>query len=85
MTSYRQIAEACAVPVGTVRSRLSQARAVMARALTATAAAAHEDVMRRTEASWQDGLRNTRGRRARRVRQGGQGPPLPRRLTAGRR
>jgi RNA polymerase sigma-70 factor (ECF subfamily) len=42
------------VPVGTVRSRLSQARAVLARALTATAAAAHEDFARRTEAGWQE-------------------------------
>ncbi|MFV5998009.1 RNA polymerase sigma factor [Streptomyces sp. NPDC056231] len=52
ITSYRQIAEACAVPVGTVRSRLSQARAALAQAVTATAATAHEDVTRRTEASW---------------------------------
>ncbi|MGW0856235.1 RNA polymerase sigma factor [Streptomyces sp. NPDC002690] len=54
ITSYQQIAEACAVPVGTVRSRLSQARTVLARALTATAAAAHADMRRRTEASWHE-------------------------------
>ncbi|MFG2356902.1 RNA polymerase sigma factor [Streptomyces sp. NPDC048521] len=54
ITSYQQIAEACAVPVGTVRSRLSQARTALAQALTATAATAHEDVLRRTEASWQE-------------------------------
>ncbi|MDR3080312.1 MAG: sigma-70 family RNA polymerase sigma factor [Streptomyces sp.] len=52
VTSYQQIADACAIPVGTVRSRLSQARAALARALKATAAGAHEDVRRRTEAGW---------------------------------
>ncbi|MBU3868177.1 sigma-70 family RNA polymerase sigma factor [Streptomyces sp. 4503] len=54
VTSYRQIADACAIPVGTVRSRLSQARAALARALEATVSGAHEDVRRRTEASWQE-------------------------------
>ncbi|GGJ39700.1 DNA-directed RNA polymerase sigma-70 factor [Streptomyces brasiliensis] len=54
ITSYQQIAEACAVPVGTVRSRLSQARGTLAQALSSTAATAHEDAARRTEASWQE-------------------------------
>lgn len=54
ITSYQQIAEACAIPVGTVRSRLNQARAALARALGSTAASAHEDVLRRTRASWQE-------------------------------
>jgi RNA polymerase sigma-70 factor (ECF subfamily) len=54
ITSYQQIADACAVPVGTVRSRLSQARTALARALTATAATAHEDAARRTKESWQE-------------------------------
>ncbi|WP_030186656.1 RNA polymerase sigma factor [Streptomyces violaceorubidus] len=54
VTSYQQIAEACAVPVGTVRSRLSQARTSLARALTATAATAHEDTGLRTRESWQE-------------------------------
>ncbi|MFF8381281.1 RNA polymerase sigma factor [Streptomyces sp. NPDC015661] len=54
ITSYQQIAEACAVPVGTVRSRLNQARTALAQALTAAAATAHEDVLRRTKASWQE-------------------------------
>ncbi|MFD7370040.1 RNA polymerase sigma factor [Streptomyces mirabilis] len=54
ITSYQQIAEACSVPVSTVRSRLSQARGALAQALTATAATAHEDATRRTQASWQE-------------------------------
>ncbi|MFD8762045.1 RNA polymerase sigma factor [Streptomyces mirabilis] len=54
ITSYQQIAEAISVPVSTVRSRLSQARGALAQALTATAATAHEDATRRTQASWQE-------------------------------
>ncbi|MFF3606757.1 RNA polymerase sigma factor [Streptomyces sp. NPDC002463] len=54
MTSYQQIAEACGTPVGTVRSRLHQARASLAKALEATASGAHEDVRHRTEQSWLD-------------------------------
>ncbi|MCT9935192.1 sigma-70 family RNA polymerase sigma factor [Planotetraspora sp. A-T 1434] len=54
ITSYQQIADACAISVSTVRSRLNQARPALARALTATAGTAHEDVRRRTEASWQE-------------------------------
>lgn len=54
ITSYQQIAEACAIPVGTVRSRLNQSRSALARALTATAAGAHSDTLRRTQASWQE-------------------------------
>jgi len=54
VTSYQQIAEACAVPVSTVRSRLNQARGALAQALTATAASAHDDMNRRTEASWHE-------------------------------
>ncbi|WP_424216296.1 RNA polymerase sigma factor (plasmid) [Streptomyces sp. BI20] len=42
-TSYQEIANACEIPVGTVRSRLNHARARMARALEATAAGAHGD------------------------------------------
>lgn len=51
VTSYERIAEACGVPVGTVRSRLSQGRAKLAQALAATADAPHGDVGRRTRAS----------------------------------
>ncbi|MET7488912.1 sigma-70 family RNA polymerase sigma factor [Streptomyces sp. NPDC005538] len=51
VTSYERMAEACGVPVGTVRSRLSQARAKLALALAATADAPHGDAGRRTRAS----------------------------------
>lgn len=42
-SSYEAIAELCAVPVGTVRSRLNAARARLADELLATAAQAHRD------------------------------------------
>ncbi|MFE2542664.1 RNA polymerase sigma factor [Actinacidiphila glaucinigra] len=51
VSSYEQIASACGIPVGTVRSRLSQARAKLAQALAATADGAHDDTARRTRAS----------------------------------
>ncbi|WP_225812055.1 RNA polymerase sigma factor [Streptomyces spinosus] len=54
ITSYQQIAEACAVPVRTVRSRLHQARAALARTLADTADSGHEDVLRRTAESWRE-------------------------------
>jgi RNA polymerase sigma-70 factor (ECF subfamily) len=54
VTSYEQIAQACGVPVGTVRSRLHQARAKLVGALAATAEAAHSDARIRTAASWDD-------------------------------
>ncbi|GAA2154839.1 sigma-70 family RNA polymerase sigma factor [Kitasatospora kazusensis] len=54
VTSYQQIAEVCAIPVGTVRSRLSQARTALATALARTAAGAYEDVERRVRAGWQE-------------------------------
>ncbi|GAA0615067.1 sigma-70 family RNA polymerase sigma factor [Kribbella sandramycini] len=55
-TSYEQIARACGVPVGTVRSRLSNGRAALAAALRATADSAYDDVGARTEASRRQGL-----------------------------
>jgi RNA polymerase sigma-70 factor (ECF subfamily) len=56
ITSYEQIAAVCALPVGTVRSRLSHSRRKLAEALQATADAAHPDAgayaeSRRREAS----------------------------------
>ncbi|MFF4902830.1 RNA polymerase sigma factor [Streptomyces sp. NPDC001068] len=54
ITSYQQIAEACAVPVRTVRSRLNQARAALVQTLARTADSAHEDAVRRTENSWHE-------------------------------
>ncbi|MFD3458032.1 RNA polymerase sigma factor [Streptomyces sp. NPDC058691] len=54
VTSYDEIARACAVPVGTIRSRLSQGRAKLAEALAATADGAHSDARQRTSASWEE-------------------------------
>ncbi|MFF4346204.1 RNA polymerase sigma factor [Streptomyces sp. NPDC001530] len=51
VTSYDHIARACGVPVGTVRSRLSQARAKLTTALTDLATAAHTDAAELTTAS----------------------------------
>ncbi|PSM39043.1 sigma-70 family RNA polymerase sigma factor [Streptomyces dioscori] len=44
VTAYQDIAVACGVPVGTVRSRLSEARDKLTRALLATADTAHGDI-----------------------------------------
>lgn len=71
ITSYQEIAHACDIPVGTVRSRLNQARAKLAQVLLATATQVHDDASRLAEESWQeaevtlDGAR--RGRQPREI------------------
>jgi sigma-70-like protein len=50
VTAYEQIAALCEVPIGTVRSRLSQARRKLAEALLATADAPYDDAAALTEA-----------------------------------
>jgi RNA polymerase sigma-70 factor (ECF subfamily) len=50
-TSYERIAEVFGVPVGTVRSRLSQGRTKLAEALAATVDAPHGDAAERVRAS----------------------------------
>jgi RNA polymerase sigma-70 factor (ECF subfamily) len=50
VTAYQDIADVCGVPVGTVRSRLSEARVRLERALLATADAAHGDARALTKA-----------------------------------
>lgn len=51
VSTYQEIAAACEVPVGTVRSRLSQARSKLAQVLVATAAQSHDDTSARVEES----------------------------------
>ena len=50
ISSYDQIATICEIPVGTVRSRLNQARGKLAAALQATAVRAHADAGRLMQA-----------------------------------
>ncbi|MFD7876698.1 RNA polymerase sigma factor [Streptomyces sp. NPDC059766] len=61
ITSYEQIAVACEIPVGTVRSRLSQARSKLARLLMAGAAETHDDAAARTRASRKEALATLAG------------------------
>jgi RNA polymerase sigma factor (sigma-70 family) len=56
ITSYTHIAALCGVPVGTVRSRLNQARAAMSQNLLATADKAHGDSARLIAARHQEGI-----------------------------
>lgn len=44
MSTYEQIGAVCQIPVGTVRSRLSKARSILARQLRENGTHAHEDV-----------------------------------------
>lgn len=61
ITSYQEIAAACEIPVGTVRSRLNQARAKLAQVLLSTATQAHDDASALTEDSRQEALVTLQG------------------------
>ncbi|MFC5219784.1 sigma-70 family RNA polymerase sigma factor [Streptomyces coerulescens] len=63
ITSYREIAHACEIPVGTVRSRLNQARTKVAQVLLTTAAHVHDDASRLTEDSRQEAEATLEGAR----------------------
>lgn len=56
VTSYEQIAAACRLPIGTVRSRLHQARTKLAAALLATADREHDNATQRHLSSRRDAL-----------------------------
>ncbi|MEU2133213.1 sigma-70 family RNA polymerase sigma factor [Streptomyces sp. NPDC018352] len=56
ITSYQEIADVCEVPVGTVRSRLHQAREKLARVLLASAEEAHDDASALAEDSTHEAL-----------------------------
>lgn len=55
-SSYEQIAGACELPIGTVRSRLSQVRTKLSEALLATADLAHDDAAANNATCRQDAV-----------------------------
>jgi Sigma-70, region 4 len=54
--TYQEIAALCDIPVGTVRSRLNQARTRLMAALTETATARHPDVGAAQRAQWHEAV-----------------------------
>jgi RNA polymerase sigma-70 factor (ECF subfamily) len=56
LSSYAQIARVCALPIGTARSRLSQAKVKLNGALSATAERSHEDASAKLQICRQDAV-----------------------------
>jgi hypothetical protein len=56
VSTYEQIASACQLPIGTVRSRLSQARVKLTDALSATVKRSHEDASTKQQICEQDAV-----------------------------
>ncbi|MCW2654308.1 MAG: polymerase, sigma-24 subunit, subfamily [Mycobacterium sp.] len=56
LSSYERIADVCELPIGTVRSRLSQARLKLSGALSATAELSHEDASAKLAICRQDAV-----------------------------
>jgi RNA polymerase sigma-70 factor, ECF subfamily len=56
VSTYEQIASVCQLPIGTVRSRLSQVRVKLTEALSATAQRSHEDASAKQQICEQDAV-----------------------------